>query len=359
MENNSQEQATNPPTGQPEPIPTPEPTSAPTVEPQPKVNPKPTIEPQPTTEPVIAPEVLLPTYQTPKDPRMIRLVAGGIIALIIVIGLAITLKQLNNQATTSSDVESSSSSETQKKEKGLTESEKQAIVKNVFQEIKKTLPEDETKYSVQDIYDTTFPNYLATGAKTPMPLEKSYGIIISIKDDKPEDLTQSIATDAKASTIKQGFTSYTDGGKDSKGNTGWLNKDLKVLCTPITNNETSVSLSCGYTSWLSAEKIALGNALAEAYKTTEEEYPAVIDANPSDIENSPYRPYQKITATMLDKVGLFYRPSSDGDWVFFGLAKSGGISCSEFYSDSGARHAFQGEVCLDADGALSTVSESN
>ena len=315
--------------------------------------------PQPTPpEPVIAPEVILPTYKPPRDPKLVRVIAGGIIAIVVVIGLSIFLTVLNKKTEPVSNNTSNNSTETEKSETAVSESEKQTLVKNVFSEIKEVLPDDEPKFSVQDVYDTTFPNYVATGAKTAMPLEKSYGIVVSSSADNAEELISSIVQDTKAKIIKLGFTEYKDAAQTIDGSFGWINKTSKIVCTPINDNITSMSLSCGHTSWISTEKIALGNALSEAYKTKEGEYPAYIDAKPSNIENSPYQPYQKITASVAGAAGLFYRASSDATWVFF-MATQAAIPCATYYEDQGARHAFQGDVCTTASGELSKVQESN
>lgn len=333
-----------------------EPTPEPTPESTPEPAPTPAPESNPT--PVIAPEVIMPGFKAPRDPKMIRVIAGGIIALVMIIGLSIFLTILNKRTEPNTDNSSDASSESDKKSSTMTENEKQTLVKNVLTEIKEILPTDSSKYSVQDVYDTTYPSYLATGAKVAMPLEKSFGIVVSSSSDNAEQLISSIATDARAKIIKLGFTKYEDVVQGIDNSNGWINKDKKIVCTPIINNVTSVSLSCGHTSWLSTERVALGNSLAEAYKTKEGEYPIFIDAKPEKIKNSPYRPYQKITASMYDSAGLFYRASSDASWVYFTSTQST-LPCSRYYEDSGARHAFQGDVCATATGELSKVSESN
>ena len=335
-------------------------------QPQPNVQPTPTTPPEPVPapgpnserEPVIAPEVILPGYKPPRDPKIMRVVAGGIIALVMVVGLSIFLTVLNKKTEPQNSDSSTPSSSTEKKDSTVSESEKQALVKNVFTEIRGILPSDSSKYTLQDVYDTTFPSFIGSGAKAAMPLEKSYGMVVTAKGDDAEQTITSLATDARAKIIKLGFTEYKDVVQGIDDSYGWINRDSKIVCTPIIDNITSLSLSCGHTSWLSAETIALGNALSEAFKIKEGEYPVYIDAKPSRIENSPYRPYQKITASMYGFAGLFYRPSSDASWVYFAGTQAA-IPCEQYYADSGARHAFQGDVCTTATGELSKVSESN
>ena len=302
----------------------------------------------------------MPTYKPAQDPKMVRVIAGGIIAIVMIIGLSIFLTMLNKQTdSTEVNPSASPSQKDEKEESYMTENEKQTLVKDILSEVKESamsIDDTDVDYVGQDIYDTDFPIYLANGAKTAMPLEKSFGFIITANDNS--ELIKSMVGKASEKLTELDFEEYEDIEQNISGEHGWINTKKKIVCTPIKNNLTSMSLSCGHTSWLSAEKIALGNALAEAYKAKEEKYPTYISANPQKIENSPYQPYQKLIASIQNFAGLFYRSSSDADWVYFASTQAA-LPCKDYYADQGARHAFQGDVCLDADGQNSTVEESN
>lgn len=334
---------------------------------QPQVAPEQTTQP----EPVIAPEVIMPSYKPPRDPKIIRVVAGGIIAIVMVIGLSIFMTSLSKKVEPSTNPGETTDGSDKKESVQLTESEKQTLVKNVLNQVKDAAisldssessddkSEDvadtvKTTYSVQDVYDSDNPAYLATGAKAPTSTEKSFGFIITAPD-QPE-LIKKMAENAKTKLVKIGFTVYKDATQDIAGDLGWYNGTDRIICTPLRNAYNTLSFSCAHTSWISTEKVALINGLAEAYKNKEGEYPAFISAKPEDVENSPYQPYQKITATMRGFAGLFYRASSDAKWVYF-MSTQSAIPCKAYEDDAGARHAFQGDVCQDASGEMSKVTE--
>ena len=312
-----------------------------------------------TKDPITTPEIEMPKYQMSHDPKIVRAVVGGFIALVVIIGLSIFLAILNNQAKDEKSSTDSTSKTDKKDDAVMTENEKQTQVKNVLNQIKEAATAIDTNldltYTTQDVYDTNSPNYLVSSARTAMPLEKSFGFVITATDSS--DLIKLMVGKATEKITGLGFNIYEDVPQNISGQNGWINTSKKMICTPISDNETSLSISCGHTSWLSAEKIALTNLLADAYKKEEGEYPEYIDASPKEIEDSPFRPYQKIVATMPNFAGLFYRPSSDADWVYFRGTQSV-ITCKDYYADTGAHHAFQGDVCLDYQNQMSTVKEN-
>lgn len=344
---------------------------------------------QPTTP---TPDIALPTYKTPHDPKMVRVIAGGIVAIVMIIGLSIFLTALNRQTGQGDDdnTTDTSSGSSKKEESYLTENEKQAKVKKILNEIKTAATDtdeiassitdnssdafaendiseddiledsstsDATKlpYSIQDVYDSDNPLYFVSGAKVPTFLNKSFGFVVTAPD-QPE-LIKQMSENAKAKLKKLGFATYKDAGEDISGAYGWLNSNDKIVCTPLRDNLITFSLSCGHTSWIPSEKVALVNSLATAYIKKEGELPLYINALPDEIEDSPYEPYQKLVATLPDSAGLFYRASSDTEWVYF-LGTQTAVPCSKYYADAGAKHAFQGDTCLAANGELAKVKET-
>lgn len=325
----------------------------------------------PNPAPSVPPtDIPLPTYKPPRNSKMTAVIAGGIIAIVMIIGLSIFLTALNKQTS-----QTKSSEETSKEDKKdnsyLTENEKQTLVKKILAEVKDAAIDiDETTntnedantndvvnatYSVQDVYDSDNPLYFVSGAKVPTLTNKSFGFVITATD-QPE-LTSQIEENAKAKLKKLGFTVYKDAGEDTAGGYGWYNSDDKIICTPLRNNLTTLSLSCAHTSWIPTEKVALVNSLATAYMKKEGELPLYINASTDKIERSPYEPYQKIIATLPDSVGLFYRSGANAEWVYF-MSTQATIPCNKYYTETGAQHAFQGDACLDVDGEISKVKEN-
>ncbi len=331
------------------------PANNPNVAPQGQPSASPAQSAQPT---VPTPDIALPTYKTPHDPKMVRVVAGGIIAIVMIIGLSIFLTALNRQTGQGDgdNTTDASSGSSKKEESYLTENEKQALVKNVLTEVKEAaIDVDKTTYSIQDVYDSDNPLYFVSGAKVPTFLNKSFGFVVTAPDQP--DLIKQMSENAKAKLKKLGFVIYKDAGEDASGSYGWLDSNNKIICTPLRDNLTTLSLSCGHTSWIPSEKVALINSLATAYMKKEGELPLYINALPDEIEDSPYEPYQKLVATLPDSAGLFYRASSDAEWVYF-LGTQAAVPCSKYYADTGAKYAFQGDTCLDANGELAKVKET-
>ncbi|MBQ9402954.1 hypothetical protein IJU22_00015 [Candidatus Saccharibacteria bacterium] len=345
---------------QPTPEPTPEPTQAPTVAPSPEVT------PAPTEEPIIVPDISNISYSVPHNPRMARVIAGGVIAVVTIAGLGIALKALgNSQKAVNVTPSESSTNKSENVEIVVTESEKQALVKNVLADIKSAIAsvdansipdseEEDIATSIQDVYDTNSPLYIPSSAKVAIPLEKSFGLQISAS----RALMGLMADQAKAKLSELGFVEYQDVKQNLSGDYGYIDKENNILCGAFDANTNIVTFSCGHTSWISPEKIALANSLAEAYKEKQGDYPVMISASAEDIKNSPYQPYQKLTVTLGNAAGLFYRSDKSASWVFF-AATQAPIPCEKYYEDSGARHAFQGEKCLDKSGSVTEVSEKN
>ena len=341
------------------------PTPPPTSEPSPERSQQ--FDSQPVT-PNIDPAVLMPGFKTGRNSKITAVIAGGIIAVVMVIGLSIFLTALNKQTGQTETKSEETSKEDKKDNSYLTENEKQALVKKILNEVKnaavdidkttssaETSDVTETTYSIQDVYDSDNPLYFASGAKVPTLADKSFGFVITAPDQP--DLINQMAENAKAKLKRLGFSVYKDAGEDKTNSFGWYDSNNKIICTPLRNNYTSLSLSCSHTSWISSEKVALLNSLATAYLKKESELPLFINATTDKIKNSPYEPYQKLIATLPDSVGLFYRSGKDAEWVFF-LDTQGVVPCSKYYANAGAKHAFQGDTCLDANGELSKVKEN-
>lgn len=361
----SQDQPT--PTMEPTPEPIPEstmdPTPESTTEPAPEV-PEPT--PEPTETPIIVPDTSEVSYKVPHNPRMVRVITGGVIAVVTIAGLGIALKVLgNSQKAVNVTPSESSTNKSENVETVVTESEKQALVKNVLADIKSviasvdasSIPDSEQEdiaTSIQDVYDTNSPLYIPSSAKVAVPLEKSFGLQISAS----RALIRLMADQVKAKLSELGFVEYQDVKQNLSGNYGYINRENNIICGAFDTSSNIVTFSCGHLSWTSPEKIALINSLAEAYKEKEGDYPIMISADPADIKDSPYQPYQKLTASVGNSAGLFYRSDKTADWVFF-TATQALLSCDDYYAESGARHAFQGEKCLNRSGSVTEVSEKN
>ena len=200
---------------------------------------------------------------------------------------------------------------------------------------------------VSQTYYENPPYFMPAGTPVGMPLENSYGLKIesSEKSEEANKLYQA-AVLIRDSLMEDGFKKYnkvTLLDDDEQ----YLNSNLKILCH-ITVNTNPTTFSCGSTKWISDERTELSSDLAGAYRESTGEYPAVIDASEDMIEDSPYTPYQRISAKMLDSVGMFYRASKTANWEFF--TETQAVLPCEQYSTDALKRAFSGEVCTNENG---------
>ncbi|MBR2659501.1 hypothetical protein IKD60_01945 [Candidatus Saccharibacteria bacterium] len=233
----------------------------------------------------------------------------------------------------------------------LSAAEKEALVKSTLSELKKAgaATASGTTVEFQDTYDTGAPYFLPANAKTGIALDKAFGIYAN-------GLELMVAeTVAKAVTAKLkdlGFVEYDE--IPLMAGPAWYDEDNDLICAPVVAG-TPFRVSCGHTSWITTEKLAFINSLADAYYAAKDEYPAALNASKANIVDSVFEPYQRLVASLPDAGAIFYRPSETGKWVFFTSGQAA-PSCEEFAKDSGARRAFQGESCVNAAGKTMTVS---
>ena len=255
----------------------------------------------------------------------------------------------------------------------LTAAEKEALVKSTLTKLKKaaataasgasknstdeadgtagtaSAAADSVAVEFQDTYDTDAPYFLPANAKTGIALDKAFGIYANGLELMVAD------TVAKAVTAKLkdlGFVKYDE--IPLMAGPAWYDEDNDLICAPVVAG-TPFRVSCGHTSWITTEKLAFINSLADAYYAAKDEYPAALNASKTNIVDSVFEPYQRLVASLPDAGAIFYRPSETGKWVFFTSGQAA-PSCEEFAKDAGARRAFQGESCVNAAGKTMTVS---
>ena len=150
-----------------------------------------------------------------------------------------------------------------------------------------------------------------------------------------------------------GFKRYTKVSTTMTSDTEFYNSDTNIICSPIVAS-IPLAFSCGNTSWISQEKIDLSNDLAVAYQEKNNEYPLTISVSEKDVENSPYVPYQRVTANLGSFAGLFYRTSKDASWRYF-TGTQAVLDCSA-YDTEVLKRAFAGEVCTNSAGLSAPVT---
>ena len=233
----------------------------------------------------------------------------------------------------------------------LSAAEKEALVKSTLSELKKAgaAAVSDATVEFQDTYDTGAPYFLPANAKTGIALDKAFGIYAN---DLELTTAKAVAKAVVAKLEDLGFVEYDE--IPLMAGPAWYDEDNDLICTPVVAS-TPFTVTCGHTSWITTEKLAFINSLADAYYAAKDEYPAALNASKADIVDSVFEPYQRLVASLPDAGAIFYRPSETGKWVFFTSGQAA-PSCEEFAKDAGARRAFQGESCVNASGKTMTIS---
>ncbi len=280
-------------------------------------------------------------YKKPWFYLILAVILIGIIVAIII--LANTNNEEPSEPQSGSSSETSSSTE---KENSKPTTSNDTLVRNLISDLSsvanKFLQNNNSNESLEQVYDYTFPVYKLASVKTAIPVEKSYGLKSSNSADST--LMYNLSQEFKRSLMAQGYEEYGVVPLFA-GITQLYNPKTEIICISQ-ENAIPYTISCGHTSWIAADTIALISSLADAYYKVEEEYPIFISANTNNIKNSPFEPYQRLTASLPGYAGLFYRSSPTAEWVFFTGTQSV-IPCEKYEDDLGARRAYQGDVCYD------------
>lgn len=271
---------------------------------------------------------------------VIVLVVIGIVVLVVI------LNSNNSDSNNDDNNQSNSSEDTSSKKKKTTNKDASVrdLVSNINTIAQKYLTKNDSDEQLEQIYDAFFPVYKISSAKVPIVLEKSYGLRSATDSD--EALMYNVALQVRKQLLSDGFEEYKVVELDD-GYVQFYNPETEILCV---STETMVPyyLSCGHTSWISADTVMLINGLAEAYYSVTEEYPTNLTATGDMIKNSVFDPYQYLIAKIGDVDALFYRPTPTSKWEFFTTIKDGEVlKCETYEEDFGARKAYQGMECYD------------
>ncbi|MDR0917790.1 MAG: hypothetical protein LBM93_00845 [Oscillospiraceae bacterium] len=253
-------------------------------------------------------------------------------------------KTTDNSQNTASNNETTNQ-ETPEESNNSTEDKNDKAVRDVVLEIEKSAKEYAPTVIFSRTWNETFPIYHPKNMKSAVRLDKSYGLSAFQNVMTLESIISSegFISAIKNKLIELGFTTYDDISiDDAMGSTVYINKKTGVICNGIYQS-TSLDVECSHTSWSNSDVVKISNKMAEAYKKKEGEYPIVMYANPENIVNSSYKPYQRIAAHGLEAVEWFYRTNTNSEWVYFTGAQSI-LSCDEYNTDD-LRKAFAGEKC--------------
>ena len=320
------------------------------------------MEPDPQAIPQPAPEQLVPEPPKKSHKKPILIIAVVLAVILIAVAVIMIIRANGSEVVETAPAEGTKSSgNTSAGTNRQSTSEKESAVKNVVAELKQvaeeilTVEDEEfggTKIiqQVQNTYDSGAPYYKPLGAKVGIPLDDSYGLNIEAfnesweseaYDKYMETYMNPIAAAVENKLTELGFEAYTD-VQLIFGQKQYLSEETGVICLP--SSSASYNINCSHTSWIAADKVAFINLLADAFEKKEGTLPAIMYATLDRIENSPYAPYQKLTATIDNYAGLFYRSNTDAAWVYF-TGTQAMLPCSKYDDDVGARRAFQGEKC--------------
>lgn len=298
---------------------------------------------------------------TPQEPKkknnlLFCIIAGaiGIAAIVAIVIFLVILASSKKEEPVKNIEQPVAQEEKEKPKKDMTAAEKEAVIKSVLADFKSAAKTavDDIDLTFQDIYDTNSPYYLPKNANTGIMLDKSFGIHFASKNTEDLAVIEKVAEAVRNELDELGFVEYDKIAL--MGGPQYLDEEKNVICGVITTS-LPFEVTCGHTSWITTEKLAFINSLAEAYYKKEGKYPIALNASKDAIKDSVFEPYQRLEASMPGAGAIFYRPSKTADWVFF-TAGQAAPTCAEFSKDAGARRAFQGQTCVNNSGELETIT---
>ena len=228
--------------------------------------------------------------------------------------------------------------------------ENDAAVREVIDKITEIMSDEYNYLSFNKTYaDSGYSPviYKNDNLKVATNIEKRYSMQINGSVPANTNLNKTVVDFLQENKFEQYTYSKTVGNSGPE----YLNKETGVICSLSGSAPENADITCSHTSWLSKEKIALINQLADA---AGDDYP-MIHASVADIVDSSKTPYQRLIAGSDFGVITFYRVSPDSEWKLFTDHTELAIECKQFDTDD-LKKAFFGEPCEDDNGQESTVS---
>lgn len=207
------------------------------------------------------------------------------------------------------------------------------IIKQLLATAKEQIPEanfyttDSTEYAKIMLRDEN----ILTGP------DKAYGIVSNATRDEAIQKKFSEAHDYLRPVLtNNGFSEVNEFSDIPFVRFIFHNQQNDIYCRITTNPSSFVA--CAKGDWIEEEHRKLIVELAQASGQS------IISARLLDIEDSPVSPYQRLEASLINSVGLFYRQSPNSSWTFFKAVQMI-LDCDSF--DEEAAKAFAGTKCLD------------
>ena len=192
----------------------------------------------------------------------------------------------------------------------------------------------------------TFPNYVVTGNYV-SATSRSYGFKLeNIKNDVLKKIDSDIATFTNQVGLN-GFHEYAN--VDYASEINFANSDNTVVCSVPRMANSDYTVSCASVKWYDAENKQVIEAIASAlpkpdkityYKTSKD-----------DIIDSPVSGYQRMIASTVDGMAMFYR-ASGGSWFYFKTVQGLPV-CDDFKTDV-LKKAFYGMECRQLGNGVTT-----
>ncbi|MBQ3441383.1 hypothetical protein IJG27_03705 [Candidatus Saccharibacteria bacterium] len=224
------------------------------------------------------------------------------------------------------------------------EDEVKNIVSKIYDAVKEAVAPSTLVYKV---YDGNPVLYKDANMKVATSLDKSYGVAFPSLSDTSIKLGDIV----KATIEGLGFVHYSDvASPTNDGN--YINNEKQIICNGILNT-TPFEVDCGKTSWISADKKAFIDNLAEA---TGDLNAKIIIADKTNVVDSSVSPYQTLTADVSNATGLFYRNNPNSEWKFFTITQMI-IPCKSYLEHPDSENivkAFADSTCYDAQTRVET-----
>ena len=191
--------------------------------------------------------------------------------------------------------------------------------------------------TIAPVTNKSFPNYVVKDNYV-SATNRSYGFRI---DGVNKDILSRFGKDTEKYLAQVGLNGFHEyASVSSAQQVNFANSDETVVCSIPKMASSDYTVSCASIKWFDEEEKSLTEAVVSALPKQSEV--TFYRASKEDIKDSPISGYQRMEASAVDGVALFYRVSG-GSWRYF-KTMQGLPNCSDFNTDV-LQKSFYGMDC--------------
>ena len=262
----------------------------------------------------------------------VKIAIGAFIVLVVVVAVVavVSLVSGNGMVTESEQFakgyEDGDNSEEKKQTLSVLNRMRELFKKNIRAQV-----------TISPAINKTYPNYFVKDNYV-TSTNRSYGFKI---EGISKDLLSNFGKDIDKYINQIGLNGFHEyASVPNAQNVNFANGDESVVCAVPKMASSDFTVSCASVKWYDQEERSLTEAIISVLPKANQA--TFYRASKNDIIDSEISGYQRIEASAMDGVALFYRVSG-GNWVYFKTIQ-GLPDCSEFNKDV-LKKSFYGMEC--------------